>query len=111
VLDEWLGAGDASFQDKAAARMERFVDTARMVIIASHDTGLIQRVCNKVCVLQGGRIGLFRAHPGLLRPSRAPDPAVTQGDEARRLSPAHTRARGATRRTVRSSKRSATTPS
>lgn len=59
ILDEWLGAGDASFREKAAERMDRFVDNAKIVVIATHDPGLIQRVCNKVCVLQAGRITYF----------------------------------------------------
>lgn len=59
ILDEWLGAGDAAFRDKAGQRMERFVDQAKIVVIASHDVGLIQKVCNKVCVLQGGRVTYF----------------------------------------------------
>ncbi len=59
VLDEWLGAGDAAFREKAAQRMDRFVQNAKIVVIASHDVGLIQKVCNKVCVLQGGRVTYF----------------------------------------------------
>lgn len=59
VLDEWLGAGDAAFHQKAADRMTRFVDKAKIVVIATHDTGLVRHVCNKVCVLQGGRLSYF----------------------------------------------------
>lgn len=59
ILDEWLGAGDASFKDKAGERMMNFVDSARLVVIATHDNALIQRVCNKVCVLDGGRMSYF----------------------------------------------------
>jgi lipopolysaccharide transport system ATP-binding protein len=59
VLDEWLGAGDADFYVKAADRMSSFVDQARIVVLASHDYGLVQRVCNKVCVLDGGKVKYF----------------------------------------------------
>lgn len=59
VLDEWMGAGDAAFHDKAVERMTRFVDTARMVVLATHNVGLVRDVCNKVCVLQGGRVSYF----------------------------------------------------
>ena len=59
ILDEWLGAGDASFRDKASTRMSQFVENAALVVIATHDMGLVQRVCNKVCVLDGGRMSYF----------------------------------------------------
>lgn len=59
ILDEWLGAGDASFHDKATERMNRFVESARIVVIATHDTNLVRRLCNKVCVLDGGRMSYF----------------------------------------------------
>jgi lipopolysaccharide transport system ATP-binding protein len=59
VLDEWLGAGDAAFADKAAQRMDDFVAEAKIVVLASHSTALIQRVCNKVCALEGGRMQYF----------------------------------------------------
>ena len=59
VLDEWLAAGDASFGMKAAARMDEFVDQARLVVVATHSTELIKRVCNKLCVLEAGKVTYF----------------------------------------------------
>jgi lipopolysaccharide transport system ATP-binding protein len=59
ILDEWMGAGDASFHDKASARMKRFVENAKMVILGTHNLGLVRDVCNKVCVLEGGRMSYF----------------------------------------------------
>lgn len=59
VLDEWLGAGDSSFSAKAAKRMQDFVAQAKMLVLASHSEPLIRDVCNKVCVLDGGRMQYF----------------------------------------------------
>ncbi|PVM89676.1 sugar ABC transporter ATP-binding protein [Caulobacter radicis] len=59
IMDEWLSAGDADFQAEATKRMDRFVDKAKIVVLATHDFGLVQRVCNKVCALGSGRIGFF----------------------------------------------------
>ncbi|MBW3560138.1 MAG: ABC transporter ATP-binding protein [Proteobacteria bacterium] len=59
VLDEWMGAGDAAFHDKAAKRMERFVASAKMIVVGTHNLGLVRDVCNKVCVLDGGRMSYF----------------------------------------------------
>ena len=59
IMDEWLGAGDAEFQRKATTRMAGLVDNAKIVVIASHDDKLIERVCNKVMVMDGGRATFF----------------------------------------------------
>lgn len=59
VLDEWLGAGDASFTSKATERMNNFVAKARIVVIATHGMDLVRNLCNKVCVLDGGRMSYF----------------------------------------------------
>jgi lipopolysaccharide transport system ATP-binding protein len=56
LLDEWLGAGDAGFVDRATKRMSNLVDSAKIVVLASHSEGLIRSVCNKLCVLEHGNI-------------------------------------------------------
>jgi lipopolysaccharide transport system ATP-binding protein len=55
VLDEWLGAGDAAFMQKASNRMKGFVDKAQMVILGTHNFSLVEAVCNKVIELAAGR--------------------------------------------------------
>ncbi|ATC23604.1 ABC transporter ATP-binding protein [Caulobacter vibrioides] len=59
VLDEWLSAGDAAFVQKAAQRMHRMVEDAKIMVMATHDHDLVQRVCNRVCELQGGKIAFL----------------------------------------------------
>ena len=59
VLDEWLSAGDANFVNKAALRMDRMVENAAIVVLATHSPDLVRRVCNKVCALEGGRMTFF----------------------------------------------------
>jgi len=59
ILDEWLGAGDTHFVDKAAARMSSMVGRSRSVVLASHSFELIQRVCDKLLVLEAGRVVYF----------------------------------------------------
>ena len=61
VLDEWLAAGDADFVKKAGDRMMEFVDRAKLVVLGTHDLGLVQRVCNKVLELDSGRMAFFGA--------------------------------------------------
>jgi len=59
LLDEWLGAGDASFMEKAQARMQQLVGRSRGVILATHNIGLVQNFCNKLLVLHNGTVEYF----------------------------------------------------
>ena len=54
LLDEWIGAGDSSFQAKAAERMGAMVDKAGIVVIASHSRALLLRVCDRAIWLDQG---------------------------------------------------------
>ncbi|UTA49539.1 ABC transporter ATP-binding protein [Simiduia sp. 21SJ11W-1] len=54
LMDEWLGAGDPSFQEKAAKRMEEITARAGIIVLASHNGNLIRRTCNKILELKRG---------------------------------------------------------
>ena len=59
LMDEWIGAGDASFQSKAQDRMQRLADHAGIIVLASHQNDLVARTCNKVLELEHGRVKRF----------------------------------------------------
>ena len=59
ILDEWLSAGDVEFMDKAKARMHSFVERAKIVVLGTHDFHMVETVCNKVCVLDAGRMAFY----------------------------------------------------
>jgi len=60
LMDEWIGAGDAAFQDKARARMNDLARKAGIIIIASHNHKLLQGSCNRILELRKGRVvGLY----------------------------------------------------
>lgn len=56
VLDEWLGAGDADFIDKAEARMKSMVNSAKIVVFASHNLKQLKSVCNQIMHLEAGKV-------------------------------------------------------
>ena len=56
LLDEWLGAGDTDFKDKATDRMNALVSEAGIVVLATHNVPLMKKVCNKAIWLQEGSI-------------------------------------------------------
>lgn len=56
IMDEWLSVGDADFKAKAAQRLEMLVGNASIVVIASHEPALVQRVCTRKISLEHGKI-------------------------------------------------------
>jgi ABC-2 type transport system ATP-binding protein/lipopolysaccharide transport system ATP-binding protein len=56
LLDEWLGAGDASFLQKAQKRMSEFVNRSSILVLASHSMPLLETWCNRGILLHEGRI-------------------------------------------------------
>ena len=56
IMDEWLSVGDKSFQEKASKKLETLVSNAGILVIASHDPSLIDKICNKKIILEHGKI-------------------------------------------------------
>jgi lipopolysaccharide transport system ATP-binding protein len=56
LLDEWLSVVDENFSAKAEARLLKLVSQAAIVMIASHDRGLLRRTCNSIINFDRGRI-------------------------------------------------------
>ncbi len=56
LLDEWLSVGDADFVQKAEERMRSLVDSASILVLASHSRSVIDDVCNIVVTLEHGKI-------------------------------------------------------
>lgn len=59
LMDEWIGAGDPSFQEKARERMDALAAQAGIMVLASHNHALLRKTCNKVLKLTAGRIAAY----------------------------------------------------
>ncbi|MBD9436744.1 ABC transporter ATP-binding protein [Pseudoxanthomonas sp. PXM03] len=59
LMDEWLSTGDASFVQRARKRMTDRFEGSRIVVLASHSTGLLRNTCNKALVLDKGKMRFF----------------------------------------------------
>lgn len=59
LLDESIGAGDANFMTKAHKRVEQFYNKAKILVISSHSTDILKKFCNKVLVLEKGKVKFF----------------------------------------------------
>jgi len=56
LLDEWIGAGDARFLDKAQERLQGLIERSGILVLASHSEDIIRRLCNRAFLLEGGRL-------------------------------------------------------
>jgi ABC-type polysaccharide/polyol phosphate transport system ATPase subunit len=59
LMDEWIGAGDPKFQEKASQRMDALAEKAGIIVLASHNHNLLRRICNKILHLEGGHVAAF----------------------------------------------------
>ena len=55
LLDELLGAGDISFQDKANRRLKTFLSGSRIVVVVTHSIDFVRNNCNKALVMEKGQ--------------------------------------------------------
>lgn len=56
LMDEWMSVGDEEFRNKAEKRLMQFIDSAGILVLATHDHELAQRICSRHIHLQHGRI-------------------------------------------------------
>ena len=56
LVDEVLAVGDAEFQSKCFAHIERLRETGVTILLASHDLPSVQRYTDRVVLLEHGRI-------------------------------------------------------
>jgi ABC-2 type transport system ATP-binding protein/lipopolysaccharide transport system ATP-binding protein len=56
LLDEGIGAGDASFIEKANERLKHFIKKAGILVLASHSIPLVRQLCNKAVLMEHGRM-------------------------------------------------------
>jgi lipopolysaccharide transport system ATP-binding protein len=56
LIDEIFGAGDGLFQERAARRIMEVVHHAGIVMLATHDLNLVERLCTRVIWLDAGQL-------------------------------------------------------
>jgi ABC-type polysaccharide/polyol phosphate transport system ATPase subunit len=59
ILDEIVGVGDAHFIQRAKQRITSLIESAKIVVLASHDNQVISSICNKIIVMQAGELRYF----------------------------------------------------
>jgi lipopolysaccharide transport system ATP-binding protein len=56
LMDEWLNVGDADFSVKSQRRLNELMGSAKIVVLASHDTSVLEKYCTRIVRLDHGRI-------------------------------------------------------
>lgn len=56
LIDEVIGAGDASFMKKASEKMRELISKAKILMLVSHDLSAIRSFCNRVLLLKKGEL-------------------------------------------------------
>jgi ABC-2 type transport system ATP-binding protein len=59
LMDEWIAVGDAQFRKKTHDRLQKITEQSGIVVLASHDHGLLRDTCNFGLHLEGGRVRAF----------------------------------------------------
>ncbi len=56
LMDEWISVGDRAFVKQARRRLEEFVNSAGILVLASQRPELLQRICTTGVLLVAGRV-------------------------------------------------------
>lgn len=56
LMDEWLSAGDAEFISYCNTRLSEMVETAQILVLASHNVELLKKWCSRIVVLEDGQV-------------------------------------------------------
>ncbi|MGJ4947786.1 ABC transporter ATP-binding protein [Bradyrhizobium sp. HKCCYLS20291] len=67
LMDEWIAVGDAHFRKKTHDRLQEITGRSGIVVLASHDHGLLRETCNLGLYLDGGRVRAFGALEDVLK--------------------------------------------
>ena len=56
LVDEGIGAADAEFNERAAARLAEFYAASGTLVLSSHDEGLLAQHCDRTVHLEAGQV-------------------------------------------------------
>jgi len=56
LIDEVLSVGDEQFQRKSFLRIQKLIDRGSIVVVVSHNSTVIEQLCNRVVYLSAGEV-------------------------------------------------------
>lgn len=56
LIDEIVNVGDAKFIEKATAQMYKLINQSEFMVLSTHDTHIVKKLCNKALLLENGAL-------------------------------------------------------
>ncbi len=56
LLDEMVGVGDADFRVKSRERLDRVIEAAHVLVLATHDQHMLRQYCATCAWMEGGKL-------------------------------------------------------
>ena len=81
LMDEWIGAGDQNFRKRVIERMSDFVGSASIVVLASHNTRLLQRICSHALWINRGDVVAYGAAGDIIESYQQSDDAAPSSNK------------------------------
>ena len=66
LIDEILAVGDANFQEKCFERLRELKSNGITIVIVTHDTGMVERFCNKAVWINDGNVIKYGQAPDVV---------------------------------------------
>lgn len=85
VMDEWIGAGDAQFQERVVARMKSLLESTHICVIASHNNQLLRRITDTCLWLEDGAVRMLGETANVLEAYEAEARQNAQATQPARL--------------------------
>lgn len=60
LMDEWLSVGDERFSERANVRLKNLMNSAKLIVITSHNQDLINKLCNRIFDMNHGRLSVVK---------------------------------------------------
>jgi ABC-2 type transport system ATP-binding protein/lipopolysaccharide transport system ATP-binding protein len=67
LMDEWISVGDKEFRNKANDKLKSITARAGILVIASHETSMLLKLCNLGLRMENGRVTHFGPIDHVLR--------------------------------------------
>lgn len=71
LIDEILAVGDEPFQKKCLARIRELGGEGRSLVIVSHDLDMVQQLCRRAMLLEGGKVAMDGASEAVVTRMRS----------------------------------------
>ena len=56
LMDEWLSVGDKKFNEKARLRLDEYIKSSEILVLASHSEKTLEDNCNIIFRMEDGKL-------------------------------------------------------